>query len=158
MHLQPFLGALYTPNNRFFAQGFLQYDMAASGNSVAINSTGTGLQNAGTLTDPNNVFFDVGLGYWAYRSDAKRGLTGVVPTVELHHTNSVQDGDLVSAGPFHVGNFSGSAGITSLVAGTTFEFGRHTQLTAGYATPLGGGANRQYDGAFQFNLIQLLGP
>jgi hypothetical protein len=158
VHLQPFLGALYTPNNRIFAQGFFQYDMAASGNSIAINSTGTGLQNAGTLTDPNNVFFDVGLGYWAYRSDAKRGLTGVVPTVELHQTNSVQDGDLVSAGPFHVGNFSGSTGITSLVAGTTFEFGRHTQLTAGYATPLGGGANRQYDGAFQFNLIQLLGP
>ena len=158
VHLQPFLGALYTPNNRFFAQGFLQYDIAASGNSVAINSTGAGLRNAGTLTDPNNIFFDVGLGYWAYRSDAKRGLTGIIPTVEVHQTNSVQDGDLVSAGPFQVGNFSGSTSITSFVAGTTFEFGRRSQLTAGYATPLGGGVDRQYDGAFQFNFNRLLGP
>ncbi|MDZ4851879.1 MAG: hypothetical protein SGI77_21530 [Pirellulaceae bacterium] len=156
-HIQPFLGMLYTPNSRFYAQGFLQYDVTASGNSVAINSTGSGLQRAGVLTDPNHLFIDAGAGYWLYRSNACSGLTGIIPTVEVHQTSSTQDGDIVSAGPFQVGNFSGSTSITSLVAGTTFEFGRRSQLTAGYATPIGGGADQQYDGAFQFFYNRLLG-
>jgi len=158
VHIQPFLGGLYTPNDRFFAQGFVQYDATASGNSVAINSTGAGLQHAGTLTDPGHIFFNAGLGCWLYRSNAKSGLTGIVPTAEVHQTSSTQPGDLVSAGPFQVGNFNGSTSITSVVAGTTFEFGRRSQLTAGYATPIGGGSDRQYDGAFQFNFNRLLGP
>ena len=54
----------------------MQYDATASGNSVAINSTGAGLLHAGTLTDPGHIFFDAGLGYWLYRSNAKSGLTG----------------------------------------------------------------------------------
>ncbi|MCC6509200.1 MAG: hypothetical protein IT423_08840 [Pirellulaceae bacterium] len=158
VHLQPFLGGLYTPNSRFFAQGFVQYDAAASGNSVAINSTGAGLVRAGTLTDPNHLFFDAGIGYWLHRSHADRGLTGFAPMLEAHQTSSVQGGDLVAAGPFQVGNFNGSTSITSLVAGATLEFGSRSQLTAGYATPIGGGVDRQYDGAFQFNFNRLLGP
>jgi hypothetical protein len=158
VHLQPFLGLLYTPNTRLFAQGFLQYDATASGNRVAINSLGNGLRDAGRLTDPNQVFLDAAVGYWLHRSNETKGLTGIVPTLEIHQTSSTQNGDLVSAGPFQVGNFAGSTSITSLVAGTTLEFGRRSQLSAGYATPLGGGADRQYEGAFQLNFNWLLGP
>ncbi len=158
VHIQPFLGALFTPNDRFFIQSFAQYDATVSGNSVAINSTGAGLQNVGTLTDPGQLFLDAGLGYWLYRSNANHGLTGIIPTVEVHQTNSVQSGDVVGAGPFQVGNFNGSTSVTSVVAGSTLEFGGRSQLTAGYATPLGGGADRQYDGVFQFNFNRLLGP
>lgn len=158
VHLQPFLGALFTPNNRFFAQGFVQYDATASGNTVAINSTGSGLQNVGTLTDSNNIFVDGGIGYWLYQNNTGSGLTGVIPTLEVHQTNSVQNGDFVTAGPFQVGNFNGSTNMTSVVAGSTLEFGGRSQLSAGYAAPLGGGADRQYDGAFQFNFNRFLGP
>ncbi len=157
VHLQPFLGVLYSPGPRFFAQGFLQYDAATSGNSVAINSTGNGLHSAGKLTDSNNFFLDAGLGYWLYRTNADRGVTGIVPTVECHQTASTQDGDMVAAGPFQVGNFHGSTSVTSVVAGTTIEFGGRSQLALGYATPLGGGADRQYDGAFQFFFNRLIG-
>ena len=158
MHLQPFLGMLYTPNTRFYAQGFVQYDATASGNRVAINAAGAGLQQAGRLTDPNHIYLDAGLGYWLYRGNGNSGLTGIVPTVEVHQTSSTQDGDVVAAGPFQVGNFSGSTSITSIAAGTTLEFGRQSQLTAGYATPIGGGVDRQYNGAFQVNFNGLFGP
>ncbi|TWU37534.1 hypothetical protein Q31b_43220 [Novipirellula aureliae] len=157
VHLQPFLGMLYTPDDRFFAQSFLQYDATASGNSVAINSSGTGLQDAGKLSDADNIFFDASVGYWLYRNDRSSGLTGIVPTLEVHQTNSTTDGNVISSGPFQVGDFGGSTSITSMVAGTTLEFGKRTQLTAGYATQLGGGSDRQYDGAFQFFFNHLLG-
>jgi hypothetical protein len=154
VHLQPFLGMLFTPNRRCFAQAFMQYDIATNGNAVAIN-TGTGLTPAGSLTDANHLLFDGAIGYWLYQNNQARGLTGVIPTFEVHQTVATGDGDVVSAGPFQVGNFNGNRSITSLVAGTTFEFGTRTQITAGYATAVG--SDRDYDGAFQIQLNHLLG-
>ena len=55
-HLGPFLGFLWTPNDRWYAQGFLQYDVAANGNPVLVNQinpdfTLAGLTPVGDLTD-----------------------------------------------------------------------------------------------------------
>ncbi len=154
VHLQPFLGALYTPSRQLFLQAFIQYDIAANGNKVAINS-GTGLNSAGVLTDANHLLFDAAMGYWLYRNDRARGLTGIVPMLEVHQTVATSDGDIVSSGAFQVGNFNGNRSTTSLVAGSTFEFGTRTQLSAGFATSLGG--VRDFDGAFQVQLNHLLG-
>ncbi|MEO8272058.1 MAG: hypothetical protein ABI557_20275, partial [Aureliella sp.] len=136
VRLQPFLGGLYTPSERWFAQGFVQYDVAANGNSVSINSNGNGLSQAGRLTDSSNLFIDAGIGCWAYRSSHQHGLTGVIPTVEIHQNLALQAGDMVSAGPFQVGNFSGTTSLTNLVAGTTFEFAQRSQLSVAYTTPI----------------------
>ncbi|MFO0819076.1 MAG: hypothetical protein U1A77_14115 [Pirellulales bacterium] len=156
-HLQPFLGMLYTPNDRLFAQGFLQYDIATAGDSVAIN-TGSGLTTAGRLTDANALYFDAAIGYWLLRSDADSGLTGLVPTIEYHQTVTTGSSDVVTAGPFQVGNFGGSTSVSSIVAGATMEFASRSQLAIGYATQLGGGADRQYDGSLQVNFSRTLGP
>lgn len=154
VHLQPFLGMLYTPNSRCFAQAFVQYDVATNGNSVAVN-TGPGMTVAGSLTDANHLLFDGAIGYWLYQNNQARGLTGIIPMLEVHQTVATGAGDVVSAGPFQIGNFNGNRSITSLVAGTTFEFGTRTQMTAGYATALG--SDRDYDGALQVQLNRLLG-
>lgn len=156
VHLRPFLGGLYTPNDRFFSHAFIEYDVATNGNSVAIN-TGSGLASVGRLTDANHLFIDAGVGYWLYRSNGRRGVTGIIPTLELHQTVSTGRGGTVSAGPFQVGNFNGSTSITTLVAGTTVEMGQRTQLIAGYVAPLGGGSDRQFDGALQVHLQRALG-
>ncbi len=158
VHLQPFMGMIYKPNNRFYAQVFAQYDIALSGNSVAMNTSGAGLQDVGTLTDQDHLFFDAAIGYWLYLNNTSRGLTGIIPTVELHQNSSVQDGDTISAGPFQAGNFAGSRSVTGISAGMTLEFNRRTQITAGYATALGGGVDRQYDGSFQLFASHLFGP
>jgi hypothetical protein len=147
--LQPFLGALYTPNRDMYYHSFFQVDTAANGNPVSINSAGTGLANAGKLTDSTNLYFDLGAGYWLYRSNASRGLTGIIPTVEIHQNSSLQSGDLISAGPFQISNTLGTTSLTNLVAGSTFQFGRATNLSTAYTFPLGGGLDRQYNGSLQ---------
>lgn len=150
VRLQPFLGALLTPSERWFAHGFAQFDAAASGNPVSLDSTGHGLQTVGSLTDANQLYLDAGVGYWLYRDDStlkrRRALTGIIPTVELHHTLAAQAGDVVRAGAYQVGNFDGTPGFTNLVAGSTFEFGQRSQLVVAYGTPLDA-RSRQYDGA-----------
>ncbi|MEZ6134840.1 MAG: hypothetical protein R3C53_08015 [Pirellulaceae bacterium] len=155
VHLQPFLGMLYTPNNDWFAHGFLQTDFATNGSTVTAN-TGSGMTNVGTFTDPNFLYADFGIGWWVFQSQRRSGLTGVIPTVEVHHTNSLGAADVITAGPIQVGNFRGSVSQTSLVAGTTLEFGTRTQLTAGYAVPLTP-TERQYNNALNIQFSRSLG-
>lgn len=152
VRLQPFLGAIYAPNRDWFVQSFLQVDTGTGGNSVSINSTGTGLTHVGSLTDSSNLFLDMGIGHWLYRTNATRGLTGVVPMLEIHHNVALQDQDLVTSGPFQVTNSLGSTGLTNFVVGNTFEFGQKTRLTGAYTGPIGGGRDRQYYGALQLFL------
>jgi hypothetical protein len=156
VHLQPFLGLAYAPDDRFFMQGFVQYDLAANGNSVALN-TGTALRNAGTLTDSNHIFVDLGLGYWLYRNDCEcaSGITGVAPMFELHYTGAISDGDIVSAGPFQVGNFSGDLNMVNCVAGATFGFANGGNLSVAYTGPLTG--DRQFDGGLRVLYSRNLG-
>ena len=158
VRLQPFLGALYAPSERWYAHGFAQFDAAASGNLVSIDATGQGMRNVGTYTDANMLYLDAGLGYWLYRDNSaqpSRGtLTGIIPTVEVHHTLAAQTGDVVHAGAYQIGNFSGTPNFTNLVAGSTFEFGHRSQLVLAYGTPLDNSL-RQYDGALTVSFTQL---
>ena len=164
VRLRPFTGLLWLPGERTFAQAFAEYDVAAGGNSLEIDAgllngtSGSGLRRIGQVEDADAFFFDASLGYWLYRSNASRGLTGVIPTVEVHQVAATEDGDRVSAGQFVFGDRRGQFSSTSVVAATTFEYGRRTNLTAGYATPLGGGDDRQYDGAFTAMLSRRWGP
>lgn len=156
VRLQPFLGTLFTPSNRIFVHSFFQHDVAASGNPVFLNSLGTGLSQAGVLTDAPMMFLDVGAGYWLYRDNAGKGLTGIVPMLELHQNLGLRTGDTVSGGPFQVGDFTGNTSLTNLVVATTLEFGLRTQLTAAYVGPIGGGVDRQFDGAMTLMLNQTM--
>jgi hypothetical protein len=149
VRLQPFLGSLLTPNDKWFMQSFLQLDTAANGNTVSINPNGAGLVESGTLTDSTNLFLDIGTGYWLYRSDSQSGLTGVVPMLELHHNIALQDPDVLTSGPYQVTNDNSATSLTNLVIGNTLEFSQRVNLTTAYTTPIGGSASRQYNGGLQ---------
>lgn len=149
VRLQPFFGALLTPNDKWFVQSFMQLDTAANGNTVSFNPNGNGLVEAGKLTDSTNLFLDVGLGYWLYRSDSKNGLTGVVPMFELHHNIAMQDADVLTSGAYQVTNDNGATSLTNFVIGNTLEFSQRANLTTGYTAPIGGGSSQQYNGGLQ---------
>ena len=127
----------------------MQVDTAANGNTVSFNPNGSGLVQAGKLTDSTNLFLDFGFGYWLYRSNAKNGLTGIVPMLELHNNIVMQDPDVLASGPYQVTNDHGATSLTSIVIGNTLEFCQRGNLTTAYATPLGGGTSRQYNGSLQ---------
>ena len=152
VRLQPFLAGLYSPTDKLFFQGFVQYDVAANGNAVLINRSGSNLDYAGKLTDSSNLFVDLGVGYWMYKSNQTSGLTGIIPTLEIHQNSSLQAGDVVTLNSYQVGNFSGTTSLTNFVAGSTFEFGRKTNLAVAYTAPIGGGVDRQYNGGLQASL------
>ncbi len=167
VHLLPYMGAVYTPNERFFAQSVAQFDFSTNGNSISnaalypvltnpgtdpntwvINSQTTGLSRAGVLQDTNFMYLSGNAGYWMYktRNPYERGITGFAPTMELHYNQSLQRGDAVSG--FYGNAGSGASNISNVngVIGSTTVIGHNKYLSVAYVAPFTNKENRFFDG------------
>jgi len=163
VHVMPFVGALFTPNDRFFAQFFVQGDFDASGSPVSVNNFRGSFDGIGTIHDTSFIYADASFGFWVYRnlptvrrqiSNGVRhvhihqkgplGLSGVAPMMEFHFNRSLGSTDTITSGPFQVGNSQGSIEAWNLVLGGTMEFGPNLTLTGAYVQPIGSGVDKQF--------------
>lgn len=160
LHVIPFIGTVFTPNDTVFVQSYIMVDVDATGSTVFLNPTGmagTNLVNAGRLQDQTLLFADVSMGRWLYRGARPNqlGVTGVATVAEVHYNTSVQTADEVRSGSLAFGDPTTNISQVSLTLGSHFEFRRGNILTLGYNAPLGG-ARQPYDGELRayVNLMQ----
>jgi hypothetical protein len=152
VHVMPFLGAVYSPGQRFFTQSILQFDFDANGNSVLqtdfVSGLPTGnLSQVGTANDVPFVYWSWSAGYWVYQSNEDRqGLTGLAPIAELHWNRSLGDTDVITTDTFTVGSEVETVSLLNATLGVTTWWGQNKQLTAAYCLPVGGGSDQQFDG------------
>jgi len=146
VQLLPYVGAVYAPNERFFAQALLQIDTVTSGNPVFLNNAQTGPQRLGTLNDPTWLFASFNVGYWTYRADPSERLSGIAPLFEVHYNKTLQDTDSIAFGPFQIGDTFRDLEMVNLVAGANFEFFGRTYLSLAYVAPVTSGPDRFFDG------------
>ncbi len=160
VHLMPFVGALFTPNDRLFSQAYMQFDFVANGNDVMANLDLTKLRQVGTVQDNTFLYLDWSAGYWTYLAeDESAFLTGVAPMVELHFNQSLQGRDVIRGpGNFQLGTPGRNYSVLNAVIGTTFQFGSQSALTIGYAAPIGSGVDQQFDGEFRMFFNRRFGP
>ncbi len=166
VHLGPFFGALWTPNERLFSHGFLQCDVASAGNAVLVNRDGWRLSEAGRLNDATLLTLDWGIGYWAVRNSCRhRSLTGLAGTAELHWSRSLQSADAVAVGPWAVtsgseagGGDDGEIDVLDLTLGCHLALRQNTLVTCGYAVPLYAGGVDPFDGEFRVMVNHHFGP
>lgn len=151
VHLQPFVGWAYAPEGGWFAQGFVQFDFDANGNSVAIDS-GTGLAAAGNIRDTAFAFVDGSVGFWIYESETGGVVKRVAPTAELHWSRSLEATDSVQAGTIQIGNYQDNIDILTGLVGLNVIMAGKTQLSMGYGVPLTGGNDQPFDGSFRLML------
>ncbi|MCA9217140.1 MAG: hypothetical protein KDB27_28925 [Planctomycetales bacterium] len=145
VHLMPYIGMLHqAPRSNMFVQGFLQLDFDLNGNPVYADNDG-GMERAGVINDVNYLFADFGIGWWI---DGKSGglFSSIVPTIELHYNRSLQDTDFITGGGFQIGNDADTIELLNLVVASSFYVGPSKRIGVGYATPLGGGFDQQFDG------------
>lgn len=151
VHLLPYIGGAYIPNNRLFVQSIMQFDVDLNGNDVLASSFADGsptgvLTNLGNGHDRTYLFFDVSLGYWipTYLGPISR----VAPILEYHLNQSLSDGDTISGAAgntFYNFGAPGGVSVSNGVAGLVASIRDEATLTVAYATPLGG-ADQQFDG------------
>jgi len=160
VHLQPFLGCVGAPNDRFFYHGFAQLDIDANGNRIGQDSL-----EFGVLQDQTLLLLDASAGVWAYRNPCACVLTGLAGLVEFHYTTTLQDTDRVNAGDvFNPPNPSvfltnllfynrgNRVDLANLTIGLHAELAGQTTLRVGAAFPIGEEDNRGFDSEV---LIQL---
>ncbi len=163
-HVMPFLGFIWAPNDRFFSQSILQVDVDANGNPVWANATQssdivTPANYAGRLNYPTFLYASFGGGYWMYQDNSRSArLTGVAPLMEVHVNQTLTDSDCIQFGNYRLGNDLGSTSLVNGLLGINFEWGLKSTLTVAYATPLGGGVDRWFDGELRAFYNWRFGP
>lgn len=174
-HALPFLAALWTPNDRFFAQSFAQFDFTTHGNPVyfsdfiasnnpALPNIPTGnLSRIGTLQDNNFFYYSVSTGYWIHQDlSGARRLTGLAPIAELHYNRSLQGQDVISQSTngnnVQIGQPVNKFELLNAVLGMTAMFDNNKSITAAYSTPIGGGSDQVFDGEFRLFANWYFGP
>lgn len=153
VHLMPFIGGVWAPNDRWFGQWICQVDTATNGDPVLMNrdpnglflgQVTQGLSQTGVWTDPTFLYLDVNAGNWIYRDyESDSGLTGFALMAELHYNRSLQNFDTVSAslpGVVGKGFTIGRAGYQleqlNYMLGGVAEFNRDNNVAFGYAVPV----------------------
>ena len=151
-HILPYVGALWTPDDRWFAQAFLQFDVAANGNQISQQGFG----EIGSLRDQTLLYLDLSVGCWLYRDPSAAWVTGVAPVVEFHYTTTLQDAQFVQGqlpDAFEFGNVANRLDIHNLTLGAQFLLGKQSTLHVAGVIPLDSlGYDRQFDGEL---LVQL---
>lgn len=160
VHLMPFLGILYTPNERFFSQLFLQIDTDVNGNPVAIRDPFTNtLADAGKLDDQDFLYVDLAFGYWLMRDNSGCSrISGIAPIFEVHWNTSIEESTGVEQSGLRVGSLAEDIDQVNLVAGVTVECTGNTTLTTAFAAPVGGDADRDFDGELRVIFNRRFGP
>lgn len=151
VHLMPYVGGMHLVNDKWFVQGYLQLDFAASGNPVESEAP---FELNGVLTDQTLFHVDASIGRWLYQADDARYLTGIAAVTELHYTTTLQDADIVGRnGNFLetiLGNQYNRLDFLNLTAGLHFQIGQLSNMRVGCVMPLKTDEiNRQFDSEVQ---------
>jgi hypothetical protein len=105
VNLSPFIAALWRPTPRWFAQGFLQFDLPLNRSrgeisldafEVVINDSGDEVYERlgdfraiDKLKQQTLMRFNIGTGYWFYKDETGNWLTGLAGMIELHYTTTL---------------------------------------------------------------------
>ena len=163
VHLMPFVGSVWAPNSRFFNQALLQVDRDVNGTPVYINDnqkpgiSGRQLDYAGRVFYPTFMYLSFGTGYWLYKDDTQN-FTGFSPILELHVNQALDEFCPVQHQGWQLGPNLGTVSVTNALVGCNFEWGTRQTLSFGYVTPLGGGADRFFDGELRAMYNWRFGP
>jgi hypothetical protein len=185
--LSPFLAALVTPTDRFFAQGFLEFECPLNGSSYNYSNTFplvVGRSPAqlgfvpvlqhGKIDEQYLMHLDVGTGFWLVRRPDARWLNGVAPTAELHYITTLSNADIITLPSDNsyarvqgtsqrttegpqVGNLNNRVDILDLTLGVTFLVANRATLATAVVLPLKGSSDRTFDWEFQLQFNLFFG-
>jgi hypothetical protein len=126
--LQPFVGYIWNRGN-FYLQGFSAFEFPVN------------------QLQATEMFNDVGMGYFFYRSqDRSRLLTAVAPTFEVHINTPLDH-----RGFDNPKDIAGTPDVVNLTYGLNLEFRRNSLLTFGLVTPTTGPRPFDYEALILFN-------
>jgi hypothetical protein len=150
--VEPFVAAIYTPNQRLFAQTWGSINFDVSGGELSYNKTAfEGTDGIGRVRFYDIPFLSVDqqVGYWLIQRDYGT-LRGLAPFVELHWNYAIAQRELLNEVNKRLPNNGLSVGSVAdhelnLIAGVLTQVGDNLNLSIGASAPLLQRPNRTFD-------------
>lgn len=131
VQLEPFIGALFTPTERLFAQLWGSINFDASGSDLTWNPAVFDGSGSARVWDLPILSVDGQIGYWVIQN-GRGTLRGLAPFAELHWNQTIAQSQAVNA----VGNTANGLGLTFTAYGS-----QELNLTTGLLTQIGDNLN-----------------
>jgi hypothetical protein len=155
VHLIPFLGYLYTPEHSdCFFQAFITLDVDLNGNAVTADTTGNGsLTQIGEWNDQSLASGSATFGKYLYQNYSQNSTVKSFSLIsEAHYTGTASDADVLTSGPFILGNPDYDLALLNATFGGHLRL-KDSTLTGGYTVPLTS-SDRIFDGEFRLFINQ----
>lgn len=150
LHMKPFLAMAFVPDEHFFMQSFIEYDLPAGRNEAEVNLDGMGLQQVGRFRDASHLLWDVSAGYWSDTDDESL-IRRWAPVMEFHFDKGFSDGSLVRGNSYRLFDISMDRNVANVLAGVTFDLHEGKYFSFGFGTGVGGNSSSS-DGEFRATL------
>ena len=163
VQIEPFIGAIFTPNSRLFAQAWTSMNFDVSGGDFTYNNAILGTGSVRYFDLPI-LAVDGQVGYWLIQRSTGT-VRGLAPFVELHWNNVIAQNELIKQAGGRIGQPNGFnysfSGVGSqelnLSAGIMMQLGNNLNLAIGGSAPLFHAPDRTFDGQFGLRLNYLYG-
>jgi hypothetical protein len=139
--LSPFISSLWTPNENWFVQSFVQFDFTVQGDSIS-RSNGQQMpsQVSAQVNNQNLARLSISGGRWFFRNDQKRFFRAMAGLVEVHYLHTMNDADNVTLSAVNGSIFTSNSGddlhSVNLTAGLHTELTRSLDLRVAASAPL----------------------
>jgi hypothetical protein len=155
--VSPYIGVLYTPNDRFFAQGWVSCDIDTNGDAVSANMDGTGLTGIGRFRNGTQMNWDAQIGYWLISPSENSGrLRGLAPFLELHYGSQISNSSTLQAGDYQIATTNNGDEL-NLTAGISAQIGERLNIQIGGVVPLIN-SSREFDWQIGIRMNYFFGP
>ena len=132
-YFTPWIGAQWTPGNRWFASAFGSYRLDTGPISIS-----TPVRDV-NIRQPNYLSVDVAMGRWIVQRPGQRGITSLAPTLEMHYTTTTNRGTVFDPGLqniYDTGRRYGKTDYLNLTAGMNGTINDDWQFGLGVVAPL----------------------
>ena len=150
IHMKPFLAMAFVPDEHFFMQSFIEYDLPAGRNAAEVNLDGMGLQQVGRFRDASHLLWDVSAGYWSDTDDESL-IRRWAPVMEFHFDKGFSDGSQVRGNSYRLFDISMDRDVANVLAGVTLDLHEGRYFSFGFGTGVGGNSSSS-DGEFRATL------
>jgi hypothetical protein len=146
VHLQPFVAALWLPQEHFFVESFVGVDFDTRGNNVRGNVLGGRLPSIGEYRSASLLMADLAAGHWIYTNPSFRAaMQGVALVGELSYQTALEDADTVSGNGITLAGNAGPDSTLSTVLGLHAYLFNQLALSGGVGLPLTSSDKKEYD-------------
>lgn len=156
VHLLPFSALLLNLSRRTSFQLFTQLDVAANGDPVYGDLTGTSLPKLGVFNDSTLLYVDAAISHVLYENPRARRIRQLIANAEIHYSGTLQESDFVQNNGITFTNLSRHFDVVNATAGMHFVLANNLVITPGMSIPLRDGFDKQFDyeANVQVNLIR----